>query len=350
MSHLDILLPFSLPPPEMAPDLLRALNTPAFSTLIARAKPHRRETLDAFSRALPHETWLARQFGLEIRLQASGSPPVAPAMMQALDLTPDAGVWFVLHPVHLHIARDHLVLTNQRQLALSEQESRDLFDAAKPLFDEAGKPLLYGDARTWFVRADAWNDLRTATPDAASGHNIDIWMPQGAGERDWRKLQNEVQMHWHAHRVNAERESRNLKPVNSIWLWGGAPTAMIVAPSRYKEAFNLPGWMNALGQFATRTAHGSTASDVITMQPERGLLVIDTLIEPGLDGDWSTWLERFHALETDWFEPLSAALKAGKIDQLSFIMTHSTDLSEMTAGKQSLRKFWIKPSLARLAP
>ncbi len=350
MSHLDILLPFSLPPPEMAADLLPALQTPAFSTLIARAKPRRRETLDAFSRALPHETWLARQFGLEDRLHANSSPAVTPAMMQAFGLTPDAGVWFMLHPVHLHIARDHLVLTNQRQLIISEQESRDLFDAAKPLFDEAGKALLYGDAHTWFVRADAWNALRTATPDAASGHNIDIWMPQGAGERDWRKLQNEVQMHWHAHRVNDERESRNLKPVNSVWLWGGAPATMAAPPTSYKEAINLPGWVKAFGQFATRTVQDFTAADVIALQPERGLLVIDALIEPALGGDWSAWLERFHALETAWFEPLSAALKAGKIDQLSLIMTHSTDLSEMIAGKQSLRKFWIKPSLAKLAP
>jgi hypothetical protein len=355
MSHLDILIPFGRPPAELAADLVQALKTPALATLIARAKSHREVTFDAFSRALPHEIWLARQFGLASRLRSSGSPPVALAAMQTLGVIPDAGVWFMLQPVHLHVARDHLVLTDQRQLALTDRESRALFDAARPLFDEAGTPVFYGDAGTWFIRADAWDGLRTSTPDAACGHNIDIWMPQGPGERDWRKLQNEVQMVWHAHTVNTERESDNLKPVNSIWLWGGTPMTMDVAPSRYKQVFNLPGWMNAFGRYANRQANGDrkksaagTASDVIDAAPEHGLTVLDTLIEPALAGDWSEWLARFHALESDWFAPLLDALKAGKMDQISLIMTHNTDLSELTSGKQSLRKFWVAPSLARL--
>src|SRR5687767_7350151 len=37
MSHLDILLPFGLPPAHLAPDLLRELKTPALATLIAKA-------------------------------------------------------------------------------------------------------------------------------------------------------------------------------------------------------------------------------------------------------------------------------------------------------------------------
>ena len=263
-------------------------------------------------------------------------------------LTPDAGVWFMLHPVHLHIARDHLVLTSHRQLALSDHESRTLFDAAKPLFDEIGNPVLYGNACTWFIRADDWEDLRTATPDAACGHNVDIWMPQGSVERDWRKLQNEVQMLWHAHSVNDERASRHLKPVNSIWLWGGSPATMHVAPSRYQEVFNLPDWMHALGQFAHRQVQGDSLSEVIAAAPVCGLTVLDTLIEPALASEWSDWLARFHSLETLWFAPLLAAVKAGEIDGVSLIFTHTTHLTKLTCSKLSLRKFWIKPSLANL--
>ncbi|MDB5763921.1 MAG: hypothetical protein JWQ21_2916 [Herminiimonas sp.] len=347
MSHLDILLPFGLPPAEMAPDLLRELKTPALATLIARAKSRRDQTFDGFSRALPHEIWLARQFGLDRRLPIGGSPPIATAAMQAAGLTPDPGVWFMLHPAHLHVARDHLVLTDLRQLALSEHESHALFDAAKPLFEEFDRPLLYGDARTWFIRADAWDALRTSTPDAACGHNIDIWMPQGDGERDWRRLQNEVQMLWHSHAVNAEREARGLQTVNSVWLWGGTPTTMDSAPPRYREVFNLPGWAGAPRQPAILQKHAATASDAIATSPEHGLAVVDTLIEPALAGDWSVWLDRFHTLESDWFSPALEALKAGKIDAVSLIFSHGTHLSESSSGKQSVRKFWIKPSLSK---
>lgn len=350
MRHLDLLLPFGLPHTEMAPDLLRAMKTPALATLVARATSSEFEEFDAFSRALPHEAWLSRQFGLEGRLSKNGSPAIAAAAMQAFGLKPDAGVWFMLQPVHIHIARDHLVLTDMRQLTISEQESRTLFDLAKPLFDEAGKTLLYGDTHTWFVRADDWAELNTSTPDAACGHNIDIWMPKGAGERDWRKLQNEVQMHWHTDAINEERVMRGLKPVNSLWLWGGAPAAFSAGTVRYTEVFNLRGWLRALGQLTPKQTEVANAAKLTASAPQHGLIAFDSLIESALAGDWSEWLAQLHALENDWFSPLLEALKSGKIDQIGLIPTHNTGLAKFTINRNSLRKFWVKPSLTKLVP
>jgi hypothetical protein len=348
MSHLDILLPFGLPPADLAKDLLRELKTPALATLIARAQPSSHKAFDEFLRALPHETWLADRFGFEPRFPLSSSPSVASATMASLGLPQEEGVWFMLHPVSLHITSSQLILTDLRQLKLSEQESRALFDAALPLFDAAGKSLIYGDAQTWFVRADDWHDLRTSTPDAALGQNINGSMPQGSGERDWRKLQNEVQMHWHTHPVNAKREAHKLKPVNSIWLWGGSPITMKVAPSRYRHVFNLSGWMRGFGQFAARQTQAGSVSDLVAAAPEHGLLILDSLIEPALGGEWRNWLDRIDALETDWFAPLLSAMQASKIDRVSLILTHTSGLSEYTASKHSLRKFWVKPALTRL--
>ena len=341
MKHIDLLLPFGLPHKELAADLLRTITTPALATLIARANSRPTEEFDEFSRALPHEHWLARQFGMAGHMVAHGSPPVAIATMQALGLQAEPGTWFMLHPVHIHIARDHLVLTDIHQLALAEQESRALFDVAKSLFDEAGKTLLYGDARTWFVRADDWHALKTSTPDAACGHNIDIWMPKGDGDRAWRKLQNDVQMHWHSHTINAEREMRGVKPVNSLWLWGGTPTALETASGRYAKVCNPSGWIAALAHLAQEQSHAGGGTD---------LIVCDTLIEPALAGDWSEWLARFHLLENDWFSPTLDSLKAGKIDRIGLIATHNSRLAEFAVTRHSLRKFWIKPSLKKLAP
>lgn len=350
MSHIEILLPFGLPPPELAPDLLRVLKAPAFATLLSHAKSgklsRQESTYDAFSRALPHEIWLSRQFGLDSAAGAGTSPPIASAAMKAYGLTPDDGVWFMLQPVHIHIARDHLVLTDQRQLALSESEARTLFDSARLLFDEVGKTLLYGDAKTWFMRADDWITLQTSTPDAACGHNIDIWMPKGQGERDWRKLQNEVQMHWHIDPLNEERESRGDKTVNSLWCWGAADAARQDAASRYDACFNLPGWMQAFGPL--NGDKNRAAADVIAAAPGHGLLVLDALIAAGLGGDWSAWLEQVQQLESLWFAPLLAALKARKIDRISLTLTHNSRLATFHATPWSLHKFWVKPSLAKL--
>jgi hypothetical protein len=348
MPHFDILLPFGLPPAEMAADLVRELKTPALATLITRTRSRRHQVFEHYACTLPHESWFAGQFGL--MHSTDNSPALATAARQTYGLIDGKGVWFVLHPVHLHIARDHLVLTDQRQLALSDTESRSLFDAIAPLCAEAGKMLVYGDTHTWLLRADDWVGLETATPDATCGHNIDIWMPKGNGERQWRKLQNEIQMAWHTHPVNLERAERHLKVVNSVWLWGGADDPIVMPASPYQAVFNLSGWMGMLGHYAAINTKNGNVTDVIAATAERSLLVLDGLSAAALGCDWSEWLANVQLLENDWFAPLLAALRNGKIDSISLILSHGTALSEFTSTRSSLRQFWRKPSLAKLLP
>jgi len=348
MSQLDILLPFGLPPAELSVDLLKELDAPAFATIIARTKsggPPQRERFDSFSRALPHEIWLARQFGLK---NDHSSPSIAASLMQALRLPPASGTWFVLHPVHIHIARDHLVLTDPRQLVLTEAESRALFDIAKALFQETGKNLVFGNASTWFLRADDWDTLQTSTPDAATGHNIDIWMPKGQGEREWRKVQNEIQMHWFNHPINENREMHRQRSINSLWLWGGGTT--VCTPGHYTHSYNLSDWANAFSPYVTSPGSAATASSLLASRPERGLLLLDALLEPALANDWGSWLAAVRDLEANWFAPLLFALKSGAIHQLALHISHDSCLSRFVTTPSSLRKFWIKPSLAKLCP
>lgn len=358
MPHIEILLPFSLPPDELARDLLRELRLPAFSTLLARAGAmvaSEHSTIknsnaadDGFARCLPHEAWLARHFTQDAALQAGGSPPVAPALMRAMGLTPDAGWWFILQPVHLHVARDHLVLTDLRLLTLDEDASRALFRAALPAFEAAGLPLLFGNATTWFVRADRHQDLQTATPDATCGHNIDIWTPQGASARVWRKLQNELQMEWHAHPVNETLSAAGANPVNSVWLWGGGAVLPATAPARPEALFGFADWHAAFGQFAAAITATATAEQVLTASEAQRLILADDLIAPALASDWAHWLQQFHQLEVRWFAPMLAALAAGRVNTVSLVLSHGTRLEQWRTTRAGLRKFWAKPALSRL--
>lgn len=352
MNQLEILIPFSLPPTEMAQDLFRELSIPALATLLSRARTAQAnsagETFSGFRRSLPHESWLANRFGLGSGASNS-SPAVAPALMQSLGLDPGTGTWFVLQPVHIHIARDHLVLTDPKQLILSEAESRTFYDIAAPLFEEAGKSLKYGCAGLWFVRADDWGDLQTSTPDASSGHNIDIWMPKGTKERDWRKVQNDVQMHWFNHSVNEQRESAGQRTVNSLWLWGGAsPIGNRTAV--YDCVFNMNDWMQFCWQFSTRHAVVADARELIASGTAHSLLVLDALRDAALVCDWAGWLAHMHELESAWFMPILQGLKTGKLDEVTFVLTHDTRISQFTVTRSTLRKFWVKPTLAPLCP
>ncbi len=348
MSHLDILVPFSLPPPAMGPDLLRSMLTPALALLLGRSATHQHRIQDAFARALPHESWLADAFDIPMDATRSSSPPIALHAMRRFGEAAAQGNWFLLNPVHLHIARDHLVMTDQRHLDLSHVDSRELFAIAASVFAEFDKQLVYGDATHWFIRADSWRDLQTATPDATCGHNIDIWMPRGSSERDWRKAHNEIQMHWHASPVNQQRAERGQLPVNALWLWAGTTAPARPLKSRYTAGFNLPGWINEVGALEWDAQVDARATEVIAAGAEYGLLQLDDLLAAALADDMAEWLLRMHALEQAWFAPLLQALQRGALDQCRLILTHGTVITTVSVTRNGLRRFWKKPSLQGL--
>jgi hypothetical protein len=334
------------------------LDAPALAHLLARADRMRPQsaspehetpdTHDGFARALPHERWLAQQHEVQDAL------PLAVASMRALGLAQDGiptdSYWLMLNPVHIHIARDHLVLTDQRQLDVTEAESMALFAAAAPYFDEAGHTLLYGGAHLWFMRADAWRTLQTASPDAACGHNIDIWMPQGDGARDWRKLQNEVQMLWHAHPVNLHRADRGLPPVNSLWLWGGADSAHAAPHDTYRNVFNCNTPLTALCGPASSQLRAANAAELLQNANAPCLLVLDDLIAAALAEDWSAWLQQWQMLDCTWLMPLHQALGKAQLPQLRLIMSDGARCRTFHSTRWGAAKFWIKPSFKRLLP
>jgi hypothetical protein len=84
--------------------------------------------------------------------------------------------------------------------------------------------------------------------------------------------------------------------------------------------------------------------------PSSAIVVLDNLIEPARVEDWSEWLDRYRQLEESSFAPLLAGMKAGKIDGASLIVTDGTNLSEFAINRNALRKFWLRPSLAKLSP
>lgn len=337
MKNLELILPFSIPPSGLENDLLKAMQTPALARLIASAKRIPLRNIDPFSKALVHEYFLAN----ELQGAHDCDPPVTLNRMRDMGLQPVDGRWFTLQPVHIHIARDHLVLTDQRRLDISEQESRVLFEIAKTATDEAGMTLQYGDASTWFLRADGWTGLKTASADAACGHNVDIWMPDGEHARAWRKLQNEIQMMWFAHTLNDEREAQGKKTINSVWLSGGADTLMEQEKRRH-TARSFADLLSAPDLQNTQNAQNKTTSTDTTC------VLLEHLTESAINSDWGQWLTQIQIVENDWFAPVLAALKNRQLDSLTLHCSDAHLLASFKLTPWSLRQFWIKPSLQAL--
>jgi hypothetical protein len=249
-------------------------------------------------------------------------------------------------------------MADLRHLQISEDDGRALFASAKAAFGETGHSLEYGDARTWFMRADDWADLETASPDTAVGMNLMDWMPSGPRSIAYRKLQNEVQMAWYTDPANAAREARGLPPVNAFWLWSGTPAAQgAVVPAQagtqliHQEprsspsvlAFEVPGWLSALSTHKLSTL-GGIATDI----SNNTLLVCGNVAAPAIAADWNGWLQQMQRLEAELFAPLLAALMRGEVKDIRLVLSHRSAHAEFTTTALAQRKFWRRPTLDRL--
>jgi hypothetical protein len=329
MNPSEIILPFALPPAEHAKDLLKLLTAECGLTglamLLSRHHSLKYQRYDDFARELPHERWLAQRHHWQSLTQQKNK----------LALPLSDGYWFLVNPVHLHIASNHLVLTDYRQVTLSDHDARHLFDQAKTYCDEAGVELIYGDAAHWFLRADDWSDLITATPDAACGHNIEIWLPQGQASRAWRKLHNDIQMAWFIHPVQEQRQQRGEKVVNGLWLWSGTllqrnldlDTRSVISAALSENPASFQSVHTA------RTTGSADASPSI---------LIDLLIPAALANDWDSWLKMMIELEHAWFQPLCIALKKRNLQQVHLVLSNHNTLINVRSTSNSLRKFWRK--------
>lgn len=349
MTELTLALPYALPPPELATDLIRALDTPALSMLLSRHSELRYTGADPAARTLPHEAWLARALGLAAPGSgADAGAPFAPAAMRGCGLDPQPGHWFIVQPAHVQLSRTHLLLADPRQLRLADSESRALFELARPCFEDTGKTLVYGGPELWFVRADDWAGMDTATPDAAIAQNLSDWVPEGPPSRDFRKLQNEIQMTWHEHPVNEARQARGLTPVNSIWLWAGAAANAAPAAGALAVA-DGPAWMMAL---ASPSLRAPTAAQLLADAASAGgkpaSVVLPSLISSAIAGDWSDWLAALHRIEKEWCAPLLGALQAGRVGSVTLLLNHRNGQLASTTSKAALRKFWRKRTLNTL--
>ena len=338
MAYLTLVLPYALPLPEFAPDLVRALNTPALAALITRSSAYGRVPVSEDVRALPHEQWLARALGAG----QDGQPAFAGAAMRGFGLDPGEGTWFIVNPAHIQIARSHLMMADLRHLGLDEADARALFDSARALCEEAGHALAYGDAQTWFLRADDWSALDTATPDTAVGMDLVDFMPKGERARAYRHLQNEVQMQWHTHPANAAREARRMPAVNAFWLWGAA-SGQGAAHAGQLATYAAPGWLAALGARRLDSLAGLDGA-----LDGDSTLVVGSLAEAAIAADWGSWVLSMQQLEEQLFAPLLGALKQGRLRRLRLVLSSREGLLESTTTGMAQRSFWRRPTLERL--
>ena len=290
------------------PGLLASPARPASLELLA-ARGRR-------SRTSPQrlERWLQHAFGLEGRL-AAGALSVLGA-----GGAPGDAIWARADPVHMQVMRDRVVLAPAAAFPLVRGDADTLCQAVNAHFAGALELRAIDPAR-WCARLESEIDVGDEPPLEMAGREA----TQRAGDA----LLTEIQMLLHNHPVNAAREARGEPAVNSLWFWG-AGRLPGRTHGRWQSVTSAEPLALGLARLARAAAHTLPASAGAwleqSQQDGRHLVILDPALE---------------ALERDWFAPLAAALRAGRIGMLSLQVPDAGFSFETVRG--DLRRFWRRP-------
>ena len=131
-------------------------------------------------------------------------------------------VWLAAaDPVYLEPRLDHLSLHSMRRTGVPATDLRPLFEHLQDLLAE-GTDFGFARLGTFgYVRADRGFATASLPSYAVHGEKPDRFLPAGEGADAYRRLVSEIEMALHEHAVNARRQECGLRPINSLWIWGG---------------------------------------------------------------------------------------------------------------------------------
>jgi hypothetical protein len=271
------------------------------------------------------EGWVQEAFDL-----GEGVYPAGALTFAAQGADPGEQSWARADPVHLRVIDNQLVVVPAEAFALLADEARALCDALNAHF--AGMEFTASQPRRWYARLAQIDESRPALDAAGTA----LELPKQAAP-----LLTEIQMVLHAHPVNEAREARGEPAVNSVWLWGGGRAPRARAPWQSVAAddpavIGAARLANARQRALPRSAH-----EWLERLPEDGrhLAVLDALRAPlALAAD--TVQNEMQMLEREWFAPLLAALRAGRIGMVSVHVPDAAEALSFETIRGDLRRFW----------
>ncbi len=238
--------------------------------------------------------------------------------------------------MHLHFARERLLLADASGLAITRDEADALMAGLNALFSDIGHFEAPAPDR-WYVALNEEPRPFFHPLADVNGRPVELFLPEGEDIARWARLANELEVWLYNHPVNAAREAAGQRVINGAWLWGAGPrelrlptpTGQIQADQPFARGLARHAGLEA--QPADRYRDGTT------------LAVVERLQRPALHFDTAAWQTALGELEADWFAPLLAALKAKKIQRLRISAPSDKHNLELDIVASGLWKFWRKP-------
>lgn len=328
--RLSLLVPGLLGPlPGMGTAGFPGAHRPALSRLLSRARrslvrgdaEHLRYALFGYALSENHDrpdAWLSYQ---------TDTGRVASGPLLCAD------------PVHLRADQHRLLLFDASQLDIRPEEAQALTAAFNQLYATDGLRLEAPTTARWYLHLPESADIRTTPLLQTMGRDIDPHLPAGPAAGHWQRLGNEVQMLFHAHPVNRERETRGRPLINSLWFWGGGGPITAVA-QKWQRVWSRDVRLQALARLngvqcmpppedAKAWLHAAVG--------DRHLLFLEQLYPAVAYADLDSWLVELERLDALWFMPILQALRRGRLRELQL---YPADGYVYRVTRWDLWRFW----------
>ncbi len=245
---------------------------------------------------------------------AARAPLEIPAVAIAARAWPELPVGAALcfaAPLHVVAGISRVHLPPGGRLQLSAEESAAWVDAFNGEFGDAQLHLQVV-AGGWLLVAPFAHAARDAAPEALLGQPLARDVARDDAERALRRLGAEAEMWLAAHALNRAREARQLPPINSLWLWGGARAVVLPRFARAPRALFVDGdadpWLAGLAAHCgVPLAKPANWSSVCAAGD--ALLVLPVPAQGASAQHWQR-------LEEQWLEPAARALSDGGVASL----------------------------------
>jgi hypothetical protein len=249
---------------------------------------------------------------------------VAPARIAAMALRPEAAEhpWFA-SPVHRVAGLDHLRLHPAGLLSLQADELAALAADFDQQFGVAGlalHPVCGGFLLSGFAACG----VDSQEPAPYLGARLPRALAEGPDAAQVLRLSGDCETWLHDHAVNRRRGQRGLLPVNGLWFWGGGGEGVSLPPFSdlplQQRVFADDAFSMGLCTLAGGETHAVPAglAELLALPVESAdadaVVVLDSVPRSPRDTP-------LHRLDGSWLQPALAALRDGRISQLTLLVS-----------------------------